>query len=209
MKKKKERQNLFLFPRMKKSTFLILGVLLIAASVTYAISATSAYPKDLKQANVLTSITDLEVVVEDKDPITELKIDETSPRDVKIFNNATTSQYIRVLVFPTYTTSADVLMDLEIEDLIQPLDNTTWKKGEDGYFYYLKQLPSGQKTDSLFKEIVFPKAKGADGDVLLTLKVESIVAANLEYREAFWGSDKEPEGIELKAIDSVLSNLGD
>lgn len=181
----------------------------MAASVTYAISATSAYPKDLKQANVQTSITDLEVVIEDKDPITELKIGETSPRDIKIFNKATTSQYIRVMVFPTYTTSADVLMDLEIEDMIQPLDNTTWKKGEDGYFYYLKQLPSGQKTDSLFKEISFPKAKGADGDVFLTVKVESIVSAGNEYRKAFWSTETEPIDKKLKEIDSVLSGLID
>lgn len=58
-------------------------------------------------------------------------------------------------VIPVYVRVRVVFSNLDAQAQCEPLKiKDSWKTGEDGYYYYQKQLQPGQRTDTVFDNIV-------------------------------------------------------
>ena len=58
-------------------------------------------------------------------------------------------------VIPVYVRVRVVFSNLDAQAQCEPIKiKDSWKTGEDGYYYYQKQLQPGQRTDTVFDNIV-------------------------------------------------------
>lgn len=139
-------------------------------------------------------------------------------KKVKIQNEGTINQFVRVMIFPEITTAtagssekrilpSKIGKELLID--IDPEKTTTanWKDGGDGYYYYLKAVAPKEATKLLFSKVEVPgsldKSYYDDADIVIQVKAESIVSSKEAYRES-WLQGTIPSSGALKDIDDLL-----
>lgn len=200
--------------KSQKTPFFILTVtvvgicLLIGGLVVYA----TAMIRDEKR-NML-QIGNLESRIEEVfDEPLSIQPDQMIEKEVKLKNSGTLTQFVRVMVQPTIKVrvageAIERLLPSKIGNEII-IDHTAahWKLGEDGYYYYLDALQSGEETKALFEEVGLSSALSNEYQnsyFSLQIKVESVSNGSLGYREMWW-SGQVPASGELFEIDQILT----
>ncbi|MBO0439913.1 hypothetical protein [Candidatus Enterococcus ikei] len=135
-------------------------------------------------------------------------------KKVTIANTGTINQFVRVMIHPDIRLdnngSIRLLPSKIGGELLLDLNNTHWKLGEDGYYYYLNVLKTGKSnvTENLFTQVKLKSELGQEyheATVNLLIKVEAINCAKYAYRDAWWQGV--PSGGELKNIDDQLAKI--
>ncbi len=124
--------------------------------------------------------------------------------------------FVRLMVFPVMTSKDGQPLPASIgkEVHLIGLNNTTWRDGGDGYYYYLKTLgPAGSPTatsDLLFQAVTLDPSLSSEyqnADLEIDVRIEAIETMGLSYRTAFWGNQNPPGGTILPGIDAVYFGL--
>ncbi len=82
----------------------------------------------------------------------EEKFDATTKEGVYIKNTGNVDAYIRVAIIPTWEdgNGNPVGVSASLDDLtISWGSSDKWKKGEDGFWYYISPVPAGDSTENL------------------------------------------------------------
>ncbi|MGX7244201.1 hypothetical protein ACWOC1_05070 [Enterococcus quebecensis] len=182
--------------------------LVIGSTVAYAAMMVREEKANLFQ------IGNLQTKVEEvfTEPVTMLP-NKPVEKKVTIANIGTVNQFVRVMLHPEIrleSNSSIQLLPSKIgEEILLDLNNIDWKLGEDGYYYYLKALRTGEsnRTENLFTQVKLKnelgkKYHGATFSFLI--KVEAINCAKFAYRDVWW-QGVTPNSGELKVIDSQLA----
>lgn len=134
-------------------------------------------------------------------------------KKVTIENTGSVDQFVRVMIHPEIRIenggSSRLLPSKIGEEVLLDLNTTQWKLGEDGYYYYLNVLKSGQSnvTENLFTQVMLKKELGQEyhnASFNLLVKVEAINCAKFSYRDAWWQGTTPSNG-NLQIIDDQLS----
>lgn len=151
---------------MKKRWMIVLLACCLLVGITG--SAAYAYLIDKKevvnQMSVLENTTHIEEEFETPDDVKPGQVIKKKPR---IVNDS---------AIPVYTRAQVVFSSLQGEEQCHPLVITdSWKKREDGYYYYQKKILPGQCTSTIFDNIVIKN----------TIKKEDLVSFDiLVYEES-------------------------
>ena len=127
-----------------------------------------AYLIDQKEAvNQVRMVENTTHIEEEFEPPDEVKPGQVIKKKPCIANDS---------VFPVFIRAQVIFSNDRGEAQCQPLETTdSWKKREDGYYYYQKKVLSGQRTDVIFDKIVIKK----------TVKKEKLVSFDiLVYEES-------------------------
>ena len=191
---------------------LICVLLLIGGSylVYAAMTATDREENDFRIGQVETRIDEIF-----DENITEIPIDTSIQKEVRIQNIGTIKQFVRVMVLPEVRTSIvgdaqnEQVLPLAIgTDLVlENMETSDWLNGGDGYYYYTKEaVAPDQFTSYLFKTVKLSDQlsdRYNEADLSITLKVESINCAEFAYRDAWWQGTT-PTASPLKDVDDAL-----
>ena len=190
---------------MKKRIAAVMVCLAVAA---ISISGTMAYfTADEIATNVITSgkidIDLQEWSVEDQTPYPKEKLEGIMPGDVvskivKVENKEDSADaYVRIKVTKKITAG-----DTELDADVLSLDfNRDYWIEKDGYFYYIKALAPGEKTEPLFRTVTFA-AEDMDndyqnGNVEIIVEAEAVQAKNQNVFSATqakgWLGDQQEE----------------
>ena len=130
----------------KKVILLAVSLLLILSAaiggtVAYLIDQTGSITNTFTPANVTPRI-------EEKFPNQSVK------NDVQIKNDGDIPAYIRVKVVVTWKKGNDVygVAPKPVTDYTWQIPGTDWVKGSDGFYYYTKPVPAGEKTSILLTD---------------------------------------------------------
>lgn len=150
-------------------------------------------------------------------PTNSLEPGDSYSKNVRIQNDGTINQFVRVMVFPEVTAETigatekrilpveigkDILLDIDPEKT----SSANWKDGGDGYYYYVKALAPAKETKLLFSTVELPASLDTSydgGEFVIQLKVESVICATNAYRDAWWQGQQPTTGL-LKDIDTLL-----
>lgn len=124
---------------------------------------------------------------------------------VNVKNSGSVGAFVRVAIVKQigdFDSDGNFKQDESLDpDMIQiSYNNTVWKDGGDGYFYYLKELKAGETTaEPLFKSYVLSKDvgnayKNKQGHIIV--KMESIQAEGNAI--SIWGKTTSELGIQYK-----------
>lgn len=185
----------------KKVIALVATVLLltVAAGATLAYILTNTDPVK----NVFTpSKVACAVVENDKAPVTGNKVEVSEKKNVKIQNTGDTDAFIRATIVVTWQNADGIVYAqkpvADTDYSITFAENSGWVKGEDGFYYYTKEViadktgaGNGDMTAVLISEAKTLKDAPADG---YTLSIE-IVASAIQSRPDNvvgdkWSNDK-------------------
>lgn len=207
-RKPKRHRRLYLGLALVCVLLLIGGSYLVYAAMT----ATDREENDFRIGQVETRID--EIFDED---ITEIPIDTSIQKEVRIQNIGTIKQFVRVMVLPEVRTSIvgdaqneQVLplvigTDLELEEMA----TADWIDGGDGYYYYIREAVEPGKYTSYLFETVKLSDQLADryhnANLSITLKVETINCAEFAYRDAWWQGST-PSEAPLNTVDDALDD---
>lgn len=207
-RKLKRHRRLYLGLALVCVLLLIGGSYLVYAAMT----ATDREENDFRIGQVETRID--EIFDEDT---TEIPIDTSIRKEVRIQNTGTIKQFMRVMVLPEVRTSIvgdgqneQVLplvigTDLELEEMA----TADWIDGGDGYYYYIREAVEPGKYTSYLFETVKLSDQLADryhnANLSITLKVETINCAEFTYRDAWWQGTT-PSEAPLNTVDDALDD---
>lgn len=197
----------------------VLGLLLLLVGGSYfvyaAMTATDRKENDFQVGQVET-----ELVEENFTAPTEIEKNESINKKISIKNNGTINQFIRVMVLPEVKadvagdpTNKQVLSLVIGTDLIlENLNTTDWRYGDDGYYYYIKEaVKPNDPTTSLFESVRLSNSisdQYHNADFSISLKVETINCNTTAYRQAWWHGET-PTDDPLASIDTALSSKVD
>ncbi|MEO1772685.1 hypothetical protein [Candidatus Enterococcus ferrettii] len=210
MKKKRNTRRKLLFVIILSLFVLICGGLLVYA----AANINDEKENDFRIGNLETKVE--EVFTK---PVTPLipKNNTWVEKKVGVKNTGTMNQFVRVMVFPEIRVEEKenyVLLSSNIGHDVKVANGSkveqipsTWRKGEDGYYYYLKALEPGTSTkDNLFEFVRLESGQDSrfnNAKFIITIKVEAINCVAEAYRQAWWNGQSPANG-ELKTIDEEL-----
>lgn len=115
-----------------------------------------------------------------------VKAEETEgyAENVKIKNTGTAPAYIRAAIVVTFEkeesgkiTVSSITPD-EGDYRIQFEENTNWKKGKDGFWYYTQPVAAGDSTENLIKDCSKQKSVAPEGYHLCIKVVASAIQAS-------------------------------
>lgn len=149
--------------------------------------------------------------------MTGVKRNESVPKEVRIENNGTIKQFVRVMVLPEVRKSVvgddqniqllplsiGAGADMELERM-----DAKWVNGGDGYYYYTDSLAPKARTDYLFRSVKLSNQledRYNQASFKISLKVETINCAEFAYRDAWWQGITPTDG-PLQTIDTELSD---
>lgn len=144
-------------------------------------------------------------------PPNELKNETTIAKEVTASNTGTMDAFVRVMIFPSIVKNGKPLQaTIGKEVIIENLDTTKWKYGDDGYYYYLGLLAPGEIAPNLFSKVklsvVGAEYENASFDIVA--KTEAIDTNGFHYRESWWNDANKPVvGSPLEEIDNQLEPL--
>ena len=129
----------------KKVILLAVSLVLILSA---AIGGTVAYLID-QTGSITNTFTPVKVTPE----VTE-DFDHKVKNNVKITNDGDIPAYIRVKVVVTWKNGNDVYgaAPVENKDYTWQIPGIGWVKGKDGFYYYTKPVPAGEKTSILLTD---------------------------------------------------------
>lgn len=149
---------------------------------------------------------------------TSISPGDSVQKEVAVKNTGTSNQFVRIMVQAEIKATVDnnlVILPSEIgkEIVLEGLNTTDWKLGEDGYYYYLYKLNSSETTKSkLFTKVKLNSELNSiynDAKFSIVIKVEAINTFDTNYREAWWQVRTAPTTENLKVIDDSLYKLVD
>lgn len=175
--------------------------------VSFSIPETNAYLRNSTKREVMTTLGNLNVRLNDEALIEAFPLGQPTKRPVTVTNQGNTSMFIRVLIQPKWVDQAGISRPLDIAEFIQDMATTHWKAGEDGYYYYTTKLAAGTATSPIFTTLIPPKGLTLTDTISLKLKVEAVSAVGDAYREAWWQGKVPAVGTtpELNEIDGALA----
>lgn len=120
---------------------------------------------------------------------------------------------VRVMVLPVFIADDDTLLPAKFgEQLSFTIDDTHWRYGGDGYYYYLHVLEPGQDTNSLgrnlFSQVTLSddlSYEYIDATLRIEVKCEAVDLKQDNYRVAWWGHAAVPGNSTLQGIDTILA----
>lgn len=151
---------------MKKEWLLFSLIALLTAGISGA--AAYAWLIDRDEAANKVGFAECDIHIEEKfEPPEEPKPGDTIIKKPCLVNDSPVEVFVRARV---------CFSDSDAQDMCEPLMlNRDWSYEEDGYYYYGKKLPSGEKTSTIFDNIVIKD----------TVKKENLVPFDvLVYGEA-------------------------
>lgn len=218
----------------------VLGIIASVCTIIFVLASTFAWFSGTDaRDNEFTSDFDFDVeLVDEFEKQETVSPDQLVPKKVGVFNPEDLAAFVRVMVFPVaYQTTDEGQVPLPITDgieLVYDDANTTttfeenkWQLGDDGYYYYLGVLDSGQTkeqvdNDELDSQILFKgvtikfrddetKETYRDASFQIVVKSEAVDTRNNEYRISWWNTDKDTAQVNdpLKSIDEALQALAD
>ena len=188
--------------------FLSLGGMVVYAAMTMR----EEKPNKFQISNLETKVEEI------YNAPTSMKPGDTVQKEVSVKNTGTSSQFVRVMVQPEIKVEIDkdvILLPSKIgeEVILEGLNTTDWKLGEDGYYYYLNMIKASETTKTkLFTKVKLNsqlKSIYNGATFTLLIKVEAINTFDTNYRQAWWQASTTPTDTNLKAIDNLLYQLTD
>ncbi|MEO1772661.1 TasA family protein [Candidatus Enterococcus ferrettii] len=198
--------------------FTIALVLLLIGGGYFVYAAMTAI--DQKENDFQVGQVETELMEENFIAPTEINKDESINKKVSIKNNGTINQFIRVMVLPEVKANVSgdpnnkqVLSLVIGTDLIlENLNTTDWRYGDDGYYYYIKEaVKPNDPTSSLFESVRLSNSisdQYHNAEFSISLKVETINCLTTAYRQAWWQGNTPTED-PLASIDTALSSKVD
>ncbi len=117
--------------------------------------------------------------------------DNTTKKDVAITNTANTPVYIRAALFITWTDGdGRILQEVPQagRDYTLTAARMGWVEGADGYYYYTKPVPAGEKTTNLLDSLT-KTATGASTKVLsVTIAAQAVQSTPAQAVSDVWGA---------------------
>ena len=225
MKKKKFKRRKLPFVLV-----LVLSLVVLIAGGLLVYAATTAYEQkenDFHVGNLETKVEEANFSGSKDDIIESVRGDWIS-KEVGVRNTGNIHQFVRVMVFPeikieksdhSVLLTSNIGGDSDVKIGRKKNDGTitqnlysTWKKAPDGYYYYLKALPPGEKTkNNLFEAVRLANnqtAKFHGAQFSITIKIEAINCAPYAYRDAWWNG-LEPTAVELVEVNTKLKDEAD
>lgn len=142
-------------------------------------------------------------------PDTPVKPGDTYSKEVTITNDSTLPFFVRVLITPEIQSAEGVLLASNIgSDLTIDL-GSDWLVGEDGYYYYLKEVLPNTATSNLFTKVSLASNLSSDYDqatMAISIKSETVTSVGENYRTAWWQGDI-PKDTNLTKIDTTLQAI--
>ena len=185
--------------RRKSVSFLVILVIAVIA----ASSATIAFivDKTAPATNVFTKGSVTNTVIE--------TFEDNVKNDVSIKNTGNTTAYIRAEVLVNYVSDDGNIYAVSptenVDYTIIYTTDTSWKKGTDGFWYYIKPVAANENTSVLINE-----AKASDGALLpdgYSLSVE-IIASSIQASPASAVTSSWSSGVNGVSDDGTLSIIG-
>lgn len=153
----------------KKLAFLILGSIFLLSSISVCFALI------VKQTESVTNTFELGEI---KCSIAET-FDGTTKEDVSVKNDSLAEVFIRSKIVVTWVSKdgKSVYSDIPVlgEDYDLVLNENTWFKGSDGFYYYEKPVLSGDSTQELIIEAV--QLENADKPENFQLSIEILAEA--------------------------------
>lgn len=191
----------------RKSTLIILAVVLVALSTFAWFTTSDSMQNKFKSGNPLFDV----ALVDDFTSPNELTPETEINKVVAAKNTETIDAFVRMMVFPAALKDGEPF-EVQLEDHVQliGLDTSKWKDGKDGYFYYLDKLAPGETSSNLFEKvklIILNDQKDNYKDVTFDIvaKTEAIHTKKYDYRISWWGTDDPQTAEPLKTIDETLA----
>lgn len=134
---------------MKKLIALI-GTLVLCISLI--VSATFAWETDVDTVDNTLKIADFVVKMDEvfDSSITTIVPGSTRQKAVTLTNTSDQPGLLRVMAYPTiYKTDSDLVLDVKDLVTFNLVDDTLWKDGNDGYYYYLGVIKPGESVEFL------------------------------------------------------------
>lgn len=194
----------------KKLIILFFGLSVSLLLISRGMPETGARFVSKDETEIDTTIGNLKLTVKDQGTIDSLISEESKNRKVSVYNDGEVNQFVRVLAHVVRVSDQDMHQPLAIEDIAEDLNTVDWKKGEDGYYYYLDKLTvKNPETKPLFT-----KVKLADGTALgkltISIKSEGTVANQPSYTKAWWqGVKPDVSRPNLLSINTSLESKAD
>lgn len=148
-------------------------------------------------------------ITEKFDPPTEdqpIKPGDTYPKEVKVSNASNLPFFVRVLVTPEIQSIDGMLLASNIGTEITVDLGNDWLLGEDGFYYYLKEVLPGSNTSPLFTTVTIANNLGTDYDgatMSIAIKSETVTSSGDNYRGAWWQGTL-PTNPNLVKVDTAL-----
>lgn len=191
----------------KKSTLIILAVVLVTLSTFAWFTTSDSMQNKFKSGNPLFDV----ALVDDFTSPNELTPETEINKVVAAKNTETIDAFVRMMVFPAALKDGEPF-EVQLEDHVQliGLDTSKWKDGKDGYFYYLDKLAPGETSSNLFEKVklIIPndqKDNYKDVTFDIVAKTEAIHTKKYDYRISWWGTDDPQTAEPLKTIDETLA----
>lgn len=181
--------------------------LIVGSAVAYAAMTVNEEKVNLFQIGNLQTRID-EVFTEP----TQIQSNKPVEKKVTIVNTGTVDQFVRVMLHPEIqleNNGSNRLLPSKIgREVILDIDNTNWKLGEDGYYYYLNRLKPGNSNaaKNLFTQVKLTSELGQEyeqASFKLLVKVEAINCGKYAYRDAWWQGISVNTGTSQE-IDKIL-----
>lgn len=140
---------------------------------------------------------------------TPIKPGDTYTKEVKVSNTSNLPFFVRVLVTPEIQTNEGVLLASEIGKELRINLGNDWLLGEDGYYYYLKEVLHGSDTSQLFTTVTLADNLGKEyenASMSITIKSETVISSGDNYRSAYFEGST-PSTTNLAQIDEVYQKI--
>lgn len=192
--------------KLNKKTIVILTICLVSLATFAWFTTSDSVKNNFKSGNPLFNVG----LVDDFDPLDEVNPDTEIDKVVAAKNTEDIDAFVRMMIFPVGLKEGEPF-EVNVGDYVQlvGLDTAKWKKGGDGYYYYLDKLAAGETSSNLFEKvkIVIPdEQKENFKDVVFDIvaKTEAIHTKEYDYRLSWWGSNDPQTTDPLKTIDETL-----
>lgn len=140
---------------------------------------------------------------------TPIKPGDTYPKEVSVTNDSNLPFFVRVLVTPEIQSAAGVLLASNIGSTLTIDLGNDWILGEDGYYYYLKEVLPNTTTSDLFTKVTLASNLSSDYDqakMVINIKSETVTSVGTNYRTAWW-QGKSPSDTNLRKVDNTLQSI--
>ncbi|GCF93872.1 hypothetical protein NRIC_17630 [Enterococcus florum] len=194
---------------MSKGMVAALTVSLVLLSTFAWFMTTDSVQNNFKSGNPLFNVG----LEDDFDPRDEVELDEEVDKVVAAKNTEDIDAFVRIMVFPTAQKDGEIFeVNLGDQVTLIGIDDTQWKDGKDGYYYYLGKLAPGQTTPNLFEKVKISipdeqKEEYKDVKFDIVAKTEAIHTKSNDYRISWWGSANAQTTDPLKTIDEKLQEI--
>jgi len=136
---------------------------------------------------------------------------QSVPKVVEVTNTGELPGFARLLVMAEIIGGDGTVLpgNPGAEFSFTDLNETDWKYGGDGYYYYLGKLAPGETSPALFTGVTLADGLGAEYEnagMKIEVKLEAVEVAKWKYRESWW-QGATPSASPLSDVDAALSLL--